>query len=197
MFSSLILNLISALLIVFPFFFYIYGRTIEAKNMKNTIITILSVFLVITIISCDCAKDTSETTNDFATTFVNGDLMTNVSSDPNGNALVYPSGEASITSQVKVWAPDFTSPWHYHPYQCVAHVIQGELTVNFDTEASLDDKSPNKSTSVTKAFKAGEAFIGTSNKWHYSQNLGSEDLIFTTSWLAEKGAPIAVLADKE
>ena len=197
MFSSLILNLISALLIVFPFFFYIYGRTIEAKNMKNTIITILSVFLVITIISCDCAKDTSETTNDFATTFVNGDLMTNVTADPNGNALVYPSGEASITSQVKVWAPDFTSPWHYHPYQCVAHVIQGELTVNFDTEASLDDKSPNKSTSVTKTFKAGEAFIGTSNKWHYSQNLGSEDLIFTTSWLAEKDATIAVLADKE
>lgn len=196
MFSSLILNLISALLIVFPFFF-IYGRTIEAKNMKNTIITILSVFLVITIISCDCAKDTSETTNDFATTFVNGDLMTNVTADPNGNALVYPSGEASITSQVKVWAPDFTSPWHYHPYQCVAHVIQGELTVNFDTEASLDDKSPNKSTSVTKTFKAGEAFIGTSNKWHYSQNLGSEDLIFTTSWLAEKDVTIAVLADKE
>ena len=196
MFSSLILNLISALLIVFPFFF-IYGITIEAKNMKNTIITILSVFLVITIISCDCAKDTSETTNDFATTFVNGDLMTNVTADPNGNALVYPSGEASITSQVKVWAPDFTSPWHYHPYQCVAHVIQGELTVNFDTEASLDDKSPNKSTSVTKTFKAGEAFIGTSNKWHYSQNLGSEDLIFTTSWLAEKNATIAVLADKE
>lgn len=196
MFSSLILNLISALLIVFPFFF-IYGITIEAKNMKNTIITILSVFLVITIISCDCAKDTSETTNDFATTFVNGDLMTNVTADPNGNALVYPSGEASITSQVKVWAPDFTSPWHYHPYQCVAHVIQGELTVNFDTEASLDDKSPNKSTSVTKTFKAGEAFIGTSNKWHYSQNLGSEDLIFTTSWLAEKDVTIAVLADKE
>ena len=33
--------------------------------------------------------------------------------------------------------------------------------------------------------------------YHYSQNLGSEDLIFTNSWLAEKGAPIAVLADKE
>ena len=165
--------------------------------MKKIIITILSVFLVITIISCDCAKDTSETTNDFATTFVNGDLMTNVTADPNGNALVYPSGEASITSQVKVWAPGFTSPWHYHPYQCVAHIVQGELTVNFDTAASLDDKSPNKTTSIIKTFKAGEAFIGTSNTWHYSQNLGSEDLIFTTSWLAEKGAPIAVLADKE
>lgn len=165
--------------------------------MKKTTIAISLIFLVATITSCNCAKDTSETTNDIATTFVNGDLMTNVSADPNGNALVYPSGEASITSQVKVWAPDFTSPWHYHPYQCVAHVIQGELTVNFDTIASLDDRSPNKNVSVTKTFKAGDAFIGTSNTWHYSQNLGSEDLIFTTSWLAEKDAPIAVLADKE
>ena len=107
------------------------------------------------------------------------------------------SGDASITTQVKVWAPDFNSPWHYHPYQCVAHIIQGELTVNFDTIASLDDKSPNKSTSITKTFKTGEAFIGTANTWHYSQNLGSEDLIFTTSWLAEKDAPIAILVDKE
>ena len=165
--------------------------------MKKINIIILSVFLVVTVISCDCAQDTSKATNNIAATFVNGDLMTNVSADPSGNPLVYPSGEASITSQVKVWAPGFESPWHYHPYQCVAHIIQGELTVNFDTAAALEDKSPNKSTNATKTFKAGEAFIGTSNTWHYSQNLGSEDLIFTTSWLAENDAPIAVLADKE
>ena len=71
--------------------------------MKKTIITIL---LIAIITSCNCAKDASETTNDIATTFVNGDLMTNISADPNGNALVYPSGEASITTQVKVWTPD-------------------------------------------------------------------------------------------
>lgn len=165
--------------------------------MKKTIISILSVFIVSTLISCDCSKDTSESTKNIATTFMNGDLMTNVSADPNGNALVYPSGEASITSQVKVWAPGFESPWHYHPYQCIAHIIQGELTVNFDNKSSLEDTLPNKTVSVTKTFKAGDAFIGTSNKWHYSQNLGSEDLIFTTSWIAEKDAPIVVLADKE
>jgi oxalate decarboxylase/phosphoglucose isomerase-like protein (cupin superfamily) len=165
--------------------------------MKKTIIPIYTIILVTSIISCNSANNTSQATNDIATIFKNGDLMTNISTDPNGNALVYPSGDASITSQVKVWEPGFNSPWHYHPYQCVAHIIQGELTVNFDTIASIDDKSPNKSTSITKFFKAGEAFIGTANTWHYSQNLGSEDLIFTTSWLAEKDGPIAVLADKE
>jgi mannose-6-phosphate isomerase-like protein (cupin superfamily) len=142
--------------------------------MKKSIIKIFTILIIATITSCNCAKDTSETTNDISTTFVNGDLMTN-----------------------KVWAPDFTSAWHYHPYQCVAHIIQGELTVNFDTSTSLDDKSPNKSPNVIKTFKAGEVFIGTSNTWHYSQNLGTKDLIFTTSWLAEKDAPIVVLADKE
>ena len=71
--------------------------------MKKTFITIFTILLVATITSCNCAKDTSQTTNDFATTFKNGDLMTNISADPNGNALVYPSGDASITSQVKVW----------------------------------------------------------------------------------------------
>ena len=165
--------------------------------MKKTVISILTILLVSPIPSCTFVKDTSQTPNAFSTTFHNGVLMTNISSYPTGTALVSPRGAASITSQVKVWSPDFTSPWHYHPYQCVAHIIQGELTVNFDTIASLDDKRPNKSTSVTKTFKAGEAFIGTANTWHYSQNLGTEDLIFTTSWLAEKDAPIAVLADKE
>jgi hypothetical protein len=72
--------------------------------MKKINIIILSVFLVVTVISCDCAQDTSKATNNIAATFVNGDLMTNVSADPSGNPLVYPSGEASITSQVKVWA---------------------------------------------------------------------------------------------
>ena len=170
---------------------------VKINTMKNTIITIFTILLIATITSCNCANDASQTTNDISTIFKNGDLMTNISTDPNGNALLYPNGDASITSQVKVWAPDFNSPWHYHPYQCVAHIFQGELTVNFDTIASLDDKSPNKSSSITKTFRAGEAFIGTANTWHYSQNLGSEDLIFTTSWLAEKDAPITVLADKE
>jgi hypothetical protein len=83
------------------------------------------------------------------------------------------------------------------PLPMCNHIIQGELTVNFDTIVPTTDTSPNKTVNVTKTFKAGDAFIGTSNTWHYSQNVESEDLIFTTSWLAEKDVPIAVLANKE
>ena len=77
--------------------------------MKKNIIIIFIILLTVTITSCNCANDTPQTTNEIASIFENGDLMTNISTDPNGNALVYPSGDASITSQVKVWEPDFNS----------------------------------------------------------------------------------------
>ena len=165
--------------------------------MKNLIKSFVFIFLIVTTTSCVGSIDNSTADASSKITFENGDLMTNATADPMGNALVYPTGKASITSQVKVWAPGFTSPWHYHPYQSIAHIVQGELTVNFDAVAPLDDKSPGKSTSITKTFKPGDTFIGTANTWHFSENLGDEDLIFMVSWLAVEGAPIAVLADKE
>lgn len=165
--------------------------------MNNTIKSFVFIFLIVITISCECNNENTTAANNSEITFENGDLMTNTTTDPMGNELVYPTGKASITSQVKVWEPGFTSPWHYHPYQSVAHVLQGELTVNFDTAASLDDKSLNKSTSTTKTFKSGDTFIGTANTWHFSENLGDEDLIFMVSWLGEKDAPIAVMVDQE
>jgi oxalate decarboxylase/phosphoglucose isomerase-like protein (cupin superfamily) len=126
--------------------------------------------------------------------FENGDLMTAVSVDPMGNEFQYPTGDAAITSQVKVWKSGFQSPWHYHPYTGVAYELQGELTVNFDTEATLEDNAVVKIVNATQTFKAGDkAFLGVSNTWHYSENLGDEDLIFMVTWLGEKDKPIAVL----
>lgn len=139
------------------------------------------------------SSENSENENGLVT-FENGDLMTAVSVDPMGNEFQYPSGDAAITSQVKVWKSGFKSPWHYHPYTGVAYVLQGKLTVNFDTEATLEDNAVEKTVNVTQTFKAGDkAFLGVSNTWHYSENLGDEDLIFMVTWLGEKDKPIAVL----
>ena len=87
--------------------------------------------------------------------------MTAVSVDPI-NEFQYP-GDAAITSQVKVWKSGFQSPWHYHPYTGVAYVLQGELTVNFDTEATLEDNAVEKTVNSTQTFKAGDkAFLEVS-----------------------------------
>jgi len=154
--------------------------------------------LVFTASSCVNTTSNNESESDHGiVAFEDGDLMTAVSVDPLGNKLTYPTGDAAITSQVKVWEPGFSSPWHYHPYTGVAYVLQGELTENYDTETSLEDSSSEKSATLTQSYKAGDkAFLGVSNTWHFSQNLGDEDLIFMVTWLAEEGEAIAVLEEK-
>lgn len=135
-----------------------------------------------------------EDNNNSSINFEGGLIMNQVSSDPLGNVLEYPSGESAVSSQINVWEPGFNSPWHYHPYTGVAYVIQGELTVNYDTETSIDDKDAEKKIIVTQTYKAGDkAFLGVANMWHLSENKGSEDLIFIVSWLGEKDKPLAVL----
>ena len=103
-----------------------------------------------------------------------------------------------LQSQVKLkfGKPGFKSPWHYHPYTGVAYVVQGELTVNYDTETALDATGDEKTIVLSETYKAGDkAFLGVANTWHLSENKGSEDLIFIVSWLGEKDKPLAVLSE--
>ena len=90
----------------------------------------------------------------------------------------------------------FKSPWHYHPYTGVAYVVQGELTVNYDTETSIDGTGSEKTILSYETYKAGDkAFLGVANTWDISENKGNEDLIFIVSWLGEKDKPLAVLSE--
>ena len=146
------------------------------------------------LMGCNNSITIEDEDNNSSINFEGGLIMNQVSSDPLGNVLEYPSGEAAVSSQINVWEPGFNSPWHYHPYTGVAYVIQGELTVNYDTETSIDDKNSEKNIITTQTYKAGEeAFLGVRDTWHLSQNLGDEDLIFIVTWIGEKDSPLAVI----
>ena len=161
--------------------------------MKNYKLILL--FILTTVMGCNNSITIEdEDNNNSSINFEGGLIMNQVSSDPLGNVLEYPSGEAAVSSQINVWEPGFNSPWHYHPYTGVAYVIQGELTVNYDTETSIDDKNSEKNLIITQTYKAGEeAFLGVRDTWHLSQNLGDEDLIFIVTWIGEKDSPLAVI----
>lgn len=160
------------------------------KKFKALLIILLSVF-----IGCDTTTNIENTNDESSSIKLKGGvIMKEVSSDPLGNELNYPTGDPAVSSQINVWAPGFNSPWHYHPYTGVAYVIQGELTVNYDTETSIDDKTTEKKIVTTQTYKAGEeAFLGVRDTWHLSQNLGNEDLIFIVTWIGEKDSPVAVI----
>jgi quercetin dioxygenase-like cupin family protein len=120
--------------------------------MKDKLFTLMTLCI---LTACVNTKSESSANNDGQISFQNGDLMTDVSEDSLGNPLTYPTGEAAVTSQVKVWKPGFTSPWHYHPYTGIAYVVQGELTVNFDSNTSLEDISAEKLFHPRKHSKLG------------------------------------------
>lgn len=160
--------------------------------MKKNISLLITLTL---LVGCDIPTEADNTPiQNSSINLENGVIMKEVSSDPLGNELNYPSGEPAVSSQINVWGPGFNSPWHYHPYTGVAYVIQGELTVNYDTETSIDDKNSEKNIITTQTYKAGEeAFLGVRDTWHLSQNLGDEDLIFIVTWIGEKDSPVAVI----
>ncbi len=146
------------------------------------------------LMGCNNSITIEDEDNNSSINFEGGLIMNQVSSDPLGNVLEYPSGEAAVSSQINVWEPGFNSPWHYHPYTGVAYVIQGELTVNYDTETSIDDISSEKKIITTQTYKAGDqAFLGVRDTWHLSQNLGDQDLIFIVTWIGEKDSPVAII----
>ena len=74
--------------------------------------------------------------------------MSDISEDFLGNNLKYPEGDPSLTTSVAVWESGFVSPWHYHPFTGSATILQGELTVDFDTTSSIDDSDGDKNPSV-------------------------------------------------
>ena len=160
------------------------------KNYKLMIIFILTILM-----GCNNSIILEDNDNDSSPiNFEGGLIMNQVSIDPLGNVLEYPSGDAAVSSQINVWEPGFNSPWHYHPYTGVAYVIQGELTVNYDTETSIEDISSEKKIITTQTYKAGEeAFLGVRDTWHLSQNLGDQDLIFIVTWIGEKDSPLAII----
>ena len=169
---------------------------IKLKNKMKNILTIS--FLILFCSSCELnTTENHKNEHDSMVSFENGDIMTSATEDPLGNVFSYPTGEAAITSQIKRWEPGFKSPWHYHPYTGIAYVVQGELTVNYDSETSLDDIGAEKTIITSQTYKAGDkALLGVANMWHISENKGSEDLIFIVSWLGEKDKPLAVLEEK-
>ena len=149
----------------------------------------LSLILVI-IVSANCTNQSSLENTHTHFQLESGNLMSDISEDFLGNSLEYPEGDPSLTTSVAVWESGFVSPWHYHPFTGSATILQGELTVDFDTTTSINDNDSDKVSSIRKTFKAGEAIMAIQNVWHQASNQGDEQLIFMVSWIGEKGKPV-------
>ncbi len=154
--------------------------------MKN-----LSLILAI-IVSINCTNNSSPENAHKHFQFESGNLMSDISEDLLGNSLIYPDGDPSLTTSIAVWESGFVSSWHYHPFTGSATILQGELTVDFDTTTSIYDSDSENNSSFKKTFKAGESIMAIQNVWHQASNQSDEVLIFMVSWIGEKGKPTVI-----
>ena len=93
------------------------------------------------------------------------EFLNKATTNTSGESIVYPEGQATISSKFVVWKPGFQTGMHKHPVPIAVAIYQGELTVEFEAGETL----------VTKA---GGSYVSTPNLWHKSSNKGTEDLIF-------------------
>jgi len=125
--------------------------------------------------------------------FTNGHIFTEATQNDFGDALSYPSGQAAITNDIKVWKPGFVPPWHFHPFYGTATILQGTLTIEYDRKTPASDRMGAKTTTDTKVYLAGDSFMSVIDTWHQSSSRGSEDLVIIVSWMGAKGQPLTYL----
>ncbi|MBY0429740.1 MAG: cupin domain-containing protein [Rhodospirillales bacterium] len=95
-----------------------------------------------------------------------------------GFPLVYPSGAAMITSRLVEIPPGTETGRHRHIVPLFAYMLEGELTV-------ISDTSP------PRRFKAGEAFMETS-EWHNGRNEGKKPVRLISVYSGAVDIPLSV-----
>ena len=77
-----------------------------------------------------------------------------------GAPLSYPDGPVNITSAMVTIPPGGTTGWHSHEVPLFAHILEGELTVDYGEKG-------------TKTYRAGDSVLEAMNWPHNGTNTGS------------------------
>lgn len=96
-----------------------------------------------------------------------------------GQHITYPDSANSEVSMVKVIIPPGKSTgWHKHHFPVFAYVMQGELTVELESDKTM-------------IFKANSSFSEVINTMHNGKNNGKNDVVLIAMFIGEKGKPLS------
>tara|TARA_B100001996_G_C18661451_1_gene593249 strand:- start:218 stop:1042 length:825 start_codon:yes stop_codon:yes gene_type:complete len=109
-------------------------------------------------------------------------LLENISNNAINKSFRYPKGTPSITVRNVVLEPGQEVKTHTHPFPVVVTILKGEMTVEYESGEK----------NITKA---GESFVGVTNKWHKAKNTGNEPLVAIGTFLGEKGKKIMIMKE--
>ena len=97
-----------------------------------------------------------------------------------GQKIVYPNvPDAEVTILKITMEPGKTTGWHKHEIPVFAYVLEGEITVEIDS---------NKTT----VYKAGDAIAETRNVYHRGINYGTTNVVLLAFYIGEKNKKLAI-----
>ncbi|RUT34920.1 cupin domain-containing protein [Arsenicitalea aurantiaca] len=76
-----------------------------------------------------------------------------------GTPLAYPEGEAKVTAAIVTIPPGGETGWHSHEVPLFAHILEGELTVDYGEKG-------------TRTFRAGDSVLEAVGWTHNGTNTG-------------------------
>lgn len=97
-------------------------------------------------------------------------------------SIVYPEGEAEVTVAIVTMKPGESTPWHTHDAPLIAHILQGELRVDYGADGS-------------RRFAEGDTFIEAFQSRHQGHNPGSVDTRILVVFAGAEGTANTVLGD--
>ncbi|MCL7407399.1 cupin domain-containing protein [Paradonghicola geojensis] len=76
-----------------------------------------------------------------------------------GQQLIYPDGTAQITVAIVSMEPGEVTGWHRHEAPLIAHILSGELTVDYGTDG-------------TRVYREGDTLVEALGSRHNGTNTG-------------------------
>ena len=76
-----------------------------------------------------------------------------------GQQIVYPEGPAQITAAIVTMEPGQVTGWHRHEAPLTAHMLEGELTVDYGEDG-------------TRVYREGDTLIEALGSRHNGENTG-------------------------
>jgi len=96
-----------------------------------------------------------------------------------GTPIVYPSGQAEVTSLIVELAPGAETGWHEHPVPNFGFMLEGELEVTL-----VDGR--------TRLLKAGDALAEVVNVRHNGRNVGDGPVRIVVFYAGAVDVPLTI-----
>lgn len=107
------------------------------------------------------------------------DVLISTSESVIGQKLGYPEGTPRITAAIVTMAPGQETGWHVHDVPLFAHMLEGEITVDYGPDG-------------VKTYRAGDSFIEAFRSRHNGRNTGNVPARILAVFAGAEGVPNTV-----